>query len=355
MLFFNRSCQVLCLSLCALLPGCDGDKNAAGKSRQVNHVRNNYTNNGMAGWVWQGTGNDVEAETQIWQLTFPITMPSWTSPDRIYPPLFPDQRQWDIKTTGDFSGDGSADFLWRHKTTGAWRVWQLQHGLRTGQNSLPDFDADHAWTVSGAADTDRDGDDDIILNRNTTGEVLIWEMQNHAIVATHVVGKKAGYRVNRIGDFNRDGDADLLLRQTGTDKLVIWEIETNTFVQERTFGNTGKGWNPVCAADLDNDGDDDIMLLNSANNQEKWFVIENYARLRQEIGAGNTGYKFLGCGDYDADGDADTLWQNESDARLRVILQQNYGARKQTIYTNPFGSQNPAHAGYGFEYRANNN
>jgi len=64
------------------------------------------------------------------------------------------------------------------------------------------------------SDTDKDGDDDVILNNTTSGEVIIWEMQNHVVTATHSVGTKAGYTLNRIGDFNKDGDVDLLLRQT---------------------------------------------------------------------------------------------------------------------------------------------
>ena len=346
---------LLCLVLCALSVGCGRDKSGSDTNLRLRNSKNHYTSSPVAGWIWQGTGNGVESETQIWQLTFPPTLPNWSSPGRFYPPLFPDQVNWDIKTTGDFNGDGTADFLWRHKTTGAWRVWQMQNGLRVGQNNLRDYDAEHAWTVVGAGDTDNDHDDDVILNNSGTGEVIIWQMQGHAVVATHAVATKAGYLVNRIGDFNKDGDADLMFRQIGADVLRIGEIEKNALVQERKFPNTGVGWNPVCAADVDNDGDDDIMLVSSTDNQEKWFVIENHARLRQNVGAKNIGYTFRGCGDYDGDGDADSLWQNNSDGKNRVILQQNYGAKKLTVYINPFGGVNPAGAGYGFEYRANNN
>jgi hypothetical protein len=224
----------------------------------------------------------------------------------------------------------------------------MQNGLRTAQNDLADFDLAHAWQVIGSGDTDKDGDDDVILNNTATGEVLVWQMQDHAIANTHAVGTKAGYTLNRIGDFNKDGDVDLLFREVGADVLVTWEIENNAFVIERALANTGTNYNPVCAGDFDNDGDDDIMLVNSTTTQEKWFVMESYTRT-QVVGSTNTGFVFKGCGDYDGDGDADMLWQRLSDDANRVILQQNYGASKQTVYTNAFGAVS------GFVYRSNSN
>jgi len=312
-------------------------------------IKNDYINNKIAGWIWQGVSNGVETESQNWQLTFPLYSTNWAIPNRFYMPTFPDQANWDIVTTGDFNKDGDADILWRNKTTNDWKIWQVQNGTRVAQTSWADvFDPAHAWTVVGAGDTDKDGDDDVVLNNSATGEVMIWEIQNHAVIATHTVGTRVGYTLNRIGDFNKDGDVDLLLRQNGGDALITWEIENNAFVAERALANTGTGYNPVCAADFDGDGDDDILLINSSTQVEKWFVMENFTRT-QAFGAANTGFTFLGCGDYDGDGDADTVWLRDADTMTRVVLQQNYGLTKQTVYTNPFGGAN------GFIYRGNSN
>jgi uncharacterized delta-60 repeat protein len=311
-------------------------------------IKNDYNHDGIAGWIWKGISNGNETASQNWQLTFPLYSPNWGVPNRFYHPVFPDQLNWEIMTSGDFNKDGDADILWRNTSTAQWKIWQMQNGARVAQTTPPDFDPAHEWVVIGAGDTDKDGDDDVILNNTVTGEVLVWEMQDHAIANTHAVGTKAGYTLNRIGDFNKDGDVDLLFREVGADVLVTWEIENNAFVIERALANTGTNYNPVCAGDFDNDGDDDIMLVNSTTTQEKWFVMESFART-QVVGATNSGFVFRGCGDFDGDGDADMLWQRLSDDANRVILQQNYGASKQTVYTNAFG------AATGFVYRGNSN
>lgn len=318
-------------------------------------VKNDYNNHGLAGWIWKGEGNGYETQSQIWRLSFPLYSNNWAIPARSYPPQFGDQTNWDIVTTGDFDNDSDADILWRNKTTAQWRVWQMQDGTRVGQNDLAGFDLPHGWQVSGAGDADKDGDDDIILNNTTTGDVMIWKMQNNTVAATHAVGTKAGYVVKRIGDFNMDGDVDLMLSQVSGLDLVVWEIEANNFVQERTFKSNVSGWDLACAGDFDYDGDADILLVNSGTKQEKWFEMQNYTRIAQHVGATNTGFTLLGCGDIDGDGNVDMLWQRSSDDMNRAVLQQNWGGNKQTVYTNPFGGVNPGNAGYGFKYRNNGN
>lgn len=323
------------------------------------NVKNDYNDDDIAGWIWKGKSNGKETLSEIWQLTFPLYSVNWAIPNRFYPPPFPDQVNWDIVTTGDFDNDGDADIIWRHNSTAQWKLWEMQNGLRISQPAQTDFDLAHEWTVVGAGDTDKDGDDDVILNKTSTGAVLIWEMQNHTIANTHTVGTKADHTLNRIGDFNKDGDVDLLFRKNGADALITWEIEDSVFVLERTLNSTGLGYSPVCAGDFDHDGDDDIMFWHSLTNQEKWFVMENYVRT-QSVGSSNDGFIFQGCGDYDGDGDADMLSRRSSDDTNRVVLQQNVltgggSVSKQTVYTNPFGGPNAGDPGTGFVYRGNSN
>lgn len=315
--------------------------------------QSDYTGDQIAGWYWQGNSGAVATQNEIWQLTFPLFSANWGVPNRFYPPLFPAQASWDIVANGDFSVDDSSDVLWRHNTTGDWKVWQIVNGLRTGQTNLV-YDAAHEWAVVGTGDTDGDLDDDVILFKASTGELDIWNAQGATLTTHNSLGIiEAGYLPVRIGDFNNDGDVDIMT-QNGT-SLHIMEIQANAFVPPVKPGfSTGAGYTTMCAADFDGDGDSDVYMQETTTKQEKWLIVNNYTRT-QSVGGYNNGFRFLGCGDFDADSDADTLWQRESDDANRVVLQDNWGNVKQTVYTNVYGGQIPGGNGYGFEWRGSRN
>jgi len=312
-----------------------------------------YDGDHVAGWYWQGDFNGVETQNEIWQLTYPLYSDNWGVPTRTYPSVFPAQASWDIVANGDFSNDNSSDVLYRNNTTGDWKVWQIVNGVRTAQSNLV-FDAAHAFNVVGTGDTDGDGDDDVILYNPTTQHLWIW-MANAATLSTQfdLGAITAGFTPVRVGDFNGDGDADIMI-QSGT-SLRIWALQANAFVGEQPGFSTGAGYATLCAADFDGDGDSDVYLQETTSKVEKFAVVQNYARISQQIGSENSAFRFHACGDFDGDGDADVKWQRISDDQQRIVLQQNLGVTKQTVYSNIYGGQIPGGAGYGFAFRGSNN
>jgi hypothetical protein len=317
--------------------------------------QSDYQGGHIAGWYWQGVSNGHETENEVWSLTYPLFSANWGIPNRSYPAVFPAQASWDIVANGDFSHDNSSDVLYRNKTTGDWKVWQIVNGVRTTQFNITGYDAAHAWAVVGTGDTDGDGDDDVILYNSSTGHLDIWEAVGGTLTTHHDLGViTAGYTPVRIGDFNADGDVDIMI-QSGT-SLRIWELQANAFVSERAGTNTGAGYTTICAADFDGDGDSDVYLQETTTQVEKWAEMQNYARVSQQFGSSNTGFRFHGCADYDGDGRADVKWQRVSDDQQRIVLMTtNWGVVKQTVYTNIYGGLISTGAGYGFAYRGSAN
>jgi hypothetical protein len=132
---------------------------------------------------------------------------------------------WKIAATGDFSGDGKSDILWRDSSTGLTVDW-----LGTANGGFSDNYGNSAanvptdWHVAGTGDFNGDGRDDILW-RNDSGLVTEWVGQanggfnsNWANVAVNV---PTTWKVAQIGDFNGDGKDDILWR-SDSGQLTDW-------------------------------------------------------------------------------------------------------------------------------------
>ena len=111
------------------------------------------------------------------------------------------------------------------------------------------------------------------------------------------------------GDFDRDGDLDLIISANGTGQTVSlhWNDGSGVFTDSGLSINPGISTNLTNAEDLDGDGDLDISLLLTNNTIEFWFNdgVGNFS-LNQSIALGATIAGGDGdMADYDNDGDLD--------------------------------------------------
>jgi hypothetical protein len=60
--------------------------------------------------------------------------------------LQPIGMDWRVQAVADFSGDGKADILWRHSTTGRLIVWLMNGTARTFYAS-PGTVAESSWQI----------------------------------------------------------------------------------------------------------------------------------------------------------------------------------------------------------------
>ncbi len=150
---------------------------------------------------------------------------------------------WQIAATGDFSGDGLGDILWRNTTSQKLVIWTVSGFTKIG-NIIPSPDqaVDANWEVVGAADFTGDGARDLLWYNGVSGNLVIWAM-NSAVVRVNgfftspASAGGANWRPVAVGDFGRGGGPagtpDIVWRNSTSGRLVVWYLD---FAGQRTSG-----------------------------------------------------------------------------------------------------------------------
>jgi hypothetical protein len=86
--------------------------------------------------------------------------------------------------------------------------------------------------IVGAADFDRDGDEDLLVFNKTTRAARIWIMEGPQRVGTRAVGTPlaAGWSIQGVADLDGDWDADIVLRNDATGDIHRWKMNGLTRV-----------------------------------------------------------------------------------------------------------------------------
>ena len=83
-------------------------------------------------------------------------------------------RQWKIKGSADFNGDGKPDILWQKEATGESAIWLMNGTVKSSAVYLPRQTVQ--WDIVGAGDFNGDGSADILWQNSVTGIRAIWLM-----------------------------------------------------------------------------------------------------------------------------------------------------------------------------------
>ena len=186
------------------------------------------------------------------------------------------------------------------------------------------------------ADFDGDGDLDLALIGLTTGQVPTTKVyRNDGSVFTSIgsfVGEYAGSV--SWADYDGDGDPDLLV--TG-----ILSPSTNPPVATRLYRNDAGAFTPVTTpfadvylgpvawADVDGDGDLDVLLCGVAQNGSLsatlWLNTGGGTFVDANAGLPGLDLGFARFADFDGDGDPDLLFGGNSNAGIVTRLYRNDG------------------------------
>ncbi len=124
---------------------------------------------------------------------------------------------------------------------------------------------------------DGDGDTDIV-GISLTGQVEWFENDGTPFTGSwpqHTIANSFGGETIVARDLDSDGDTDVIAASNGGDKIAYWEnigagSFSGTFVID--YGTELDGVSDIAIADIDEDGDQDIVAANNVKRSVSWWM-----------------------------------------------------------------------------------
>jgi hypothetical protein len=217
--------------------------------------------------------------------------------------------------SADVDGDGDMDVLGASEWDDLISWWENTDGSGTSWvEHIVDSNFLGAWSVC-SSDVDGDGDPDVLGAASIGSDITWWD--NHDGAGTswvkHVVdGDFSGAASVNSSDVDGDGDMDVLGAAYLADAVTWWENNdgTGSSWTVHTVGNTFDC--PYCVSSADVDGDGDIDVLSAAYSANKVMWWENHDGAGTDwvehlVDGSFTGGSSVHSADLDGDGDMDIL------------------------------------------------
>ncbi len=248
----------------------------------------------------------------------------------------------------DIDGDGDMDVLsasyndnkiaWYENidSLGSFSYFKLISGTAEGATSV--F----------AADLDGDGDLDVLSTsasdhtvqwyENIDGNGLFGQGQ---VISDSAIGASAVFAA----DLDGDNDMDVIVGSAGNDKVVWFQNlnDTNLFGPEQILSSQAQNVSDVHAADIDGDGDMDVLSASPTGWSVQWYKNVDGAGTFDAgnyIETGSVDVNAITTGDVDDDGDLDVFTVNGGSVQW---YRNTDGAGNFSFY-NQIGNTNGANA-----------
>ncbi len=127
----------------------------------------------------------------------------------------------------------------------------------------------------------------------------------------------------RAADFNQDGHHDYLLVNSSTHQLAIWHMNGLSFVSGAYGPTVPAGWTLVGPGDFNGDGYPDLLLINASHQTAIWYLRDGTFLGGVYGPTFINGFVPKAVDDMDGDGRPDILAYNPTTSALWVVLMNN--------------------------------
>jgi hypothetical protein len=261
-----------------------------------------------------------------------------------------------VGPAADVNADGKTDILWRHAVSNRLVGWTMNGLNKLGgdyvtQGGTP-IAVDAGSRVVGFGDVDGDGDADVVLQSDATGD-LEYRYLNGLVQTDQrsLTGQGAAWQVVGMGDFNADDHLDLLWRNSVNGNLNVWYMNDRTFLGSAnltplfvpTVGSPSVpdlNWKVAAVADFDGDGDADILFRHDFSLRNVIWYLDGVVRVDGGYVDPDRPIDFeqwplAGAWDVDQDGVADLVFRHNVSGAIVAWFLDKKGHRRCGTYFNP--------------------
>ncbi len=252
----------------------------------------------------------------------------------------------------DIDGDGNMDVLITSYNDDD-IIWFRGNGDGTFSGRLFIDTSENEAHDAAPADIDGDGDLDVFVAYD---DGVLWfenvgsgttSFVNGANRTQIVTLTNADVRAVEPADVDGDGDIDVIIAASSGDDINWYENTdgTGTFVlgQQITSGDANdlNGAYDVIASDFDNDGDTDLVSISNVGNDLVWWEndgsgIFSLGSTGNDIDVDLDGGRKLAVGDVDNDGDVDLIGTARDDDDIIVFINNFVGSGSVTFSADEF-------------------
>ena len=161
----------------------------------------------------------------------------------------------------------------------------------------------------------------VFFQNARSGQLALWSMSGQTVNYGRVVNLTPSPNWNLVAeaDMNADGQTDLIFQNSQSGQIAVWYMNGVTVLGSALFSATpGGGWQVTGAGDFNGDGQIDLVFQNAQTHQVAvWFL--NGTTL---IGGGllnaapDSGWNVVGVADITGSGRRDILFQNSASGQL---------------------------------------
>ncbi|GAB5521202.1 MAG: hypothetical protein RhofKO_34530 [Rhodothermales bacterium] len=246
-------------------------------------------------------------------------------------------------TTGDVDGDGDLDVLLAGSFTNELVWFENTDGLGSfgpkqelGVGGFPAF--------IGVTDVDQDGDADVVAVGAHQGAILWFEQTEPGVFGTRQIANTeitgADNLSGQLADVNGDGIMDMVTGAQGGNE-VAWFPGTGTasaFGAKQSIGIATEVLDDINSTDLDGDGDLDVLTA-SRDGMLSWYVNTDgagtFSMARLLISTPNRPPNFVRTADLDQDGDQDVLTASASGQLVLWYANDGVGVHVESPHDHP--------------------